>query len=121
MSTTPSHQHRQSSRVPGVEREPSRLDEQFIASWIDMLVITPVEGRMLSSGMVTDQGTILRIDRCAPEHGGGLLLMMPGNRQVVVEAGNGVGVFGVVQQEHLDAMRAVERAVTGIDYTAGLR
>lgn len=76
---------------------------------------------LLHSGYVTDQGTILRIDRCAPEHGGGLLLMMPGNRQVVVESGTDVAVFGVVTEQHLAALRRTERAHTGIDYSKSIR
>lgn len=101
--------------------KPTRLDEMYLGAWIHMLSTHPVPPRLLSSGMVTDQGTILRVDRCAPEHGGGVLLMMPGNRQVVAESGTEVLVFGTVTQEHLDALRERESAATGIDYTAGVR
>lgn len=77
----------------------------------------------LRSGMITPFGIILRVDRCAPEHGGGILLHMPltGRSGSHLEPGQRAIVFGVVSQQFLESIRYATAEVTGMNYEGGIR
>jgi hypothetical protein len=112
MNSTPRHEHPNSSRVPGASLdappEPRRVEPEALPT------------ALLSSGDIVAFGIVLRVDRCAPEHGGGILVMVPGNHQIVVTETH-VLTFGTVDDDVLEDLRATERDATGIDYAGGLR
>ena len=81
----------------------------------------PVPTRLLRSGMIVAHGIVLRVDRCAPEHGGGVLLtVVPGDMGIPVEPDQEVLVYGAVDDAHLAGLRA-RYAYHGIDFAAGIR
>ena len=82
----------------------------------------PVRAPDVRSGMVTHTGVVLKVDRCAPEHGGGIILWFP-----LSESGSWLGpdqhihVVGYVTDEVLDTLRNVCTEATRINYYNGIR
>lgn len=89
---------------------------------IKSLTVVPTPTAHVRSGLVTPFGVVLRVDRCAPEHGGGILAWFPLSRTGShIEDGGHLHTFGYIDAEVLDALRSSSTAVTGIDYTGGIR
>lgn len=82
----------------------------------------PTPLRQVRSGLITPQGVILKVDRCAPEHGGGLLLWFPNAEHGEhIEPDAAVPVFGYVESKTLDRFRHASTRRTGINYFNGIR
>jgi hypothetical protein len=74
------------------------------------------------SGMITPFGIILKVDRCAPEHGGGILVWFPLSRTGShIEPDGHLHVFGTVYPTVLEQLRIGSTAVTNINYQNGIR
>lgn len=75
----------------------------------------------IRSGMVTlVSGVILSVERCAPEHGGGILLCFNHSDQHL-PSGQAIYIVGSVPEETLDVLRQIASIRTGRDYTRGVR
>ena len=77
---------------------------------------------LLRSGMVTAFGIVLKVDRCAPEHGGGIIFWTPltvNGHHLTPE--DHVHIYGAVDAPTLAALREASRATTGHDYSKSIR
>lgn len=73
----------------------------------------------VASGMVTALGIVLGVERCAPEHGGGILVNIPsGNYQL--ESDDWVLVVGILSQTMLTIARK-KYGKEGHDYSTSIR
>ena len=90
----------------------------------DIPVVEPytLPPSQIESGHILAIGIVLRVDRCAPEHGGGILVHVRGRLPVPITEDDGmVSVYGRITDSHLRRLRVLEEAATGIDYTKGIR
>ncbi len=92
-----------------------------ITNNMQALYVLRIPPSLVRSGYITDAGVVLRVDRKAPEHGGGILLMFPGDRSAAIPPDAQVHVYGFVSAARLTRVRNAESAQTGIDYSKGLR
>jgi hypothetical protein len=82
----------------------------------------PTSVPSVRSGMVTPYGVVLKVDRCAPEHGGGILVWFPLSPTGVHMAPDSrVDCLGSVIPLVLDHLRADNADITGINYQNGIR